>query len=49
LGGRAYRGCENFGGRVHLFGVLTFIAFLLTSFAKIWECASKVSSLNNNK
>jgi hypothetical protein len=22
LGGRVYRGCENFGGRVHLFGVL---------------------------
>ncbi len=22
LGGRVYRGCENFGGRVQLFGVL---------------------------
>ncbi len=22
LGGREYRGCENFGGRVHIFGVL---------------------------
>jgi hypothetical protein len=22
LGGRVYRGCENFGGRVPLFGVL---------------------------
>ncbi len=22
LGGRVYRGCENSGGRVHLFGIL---------------------------
>ncbi len=35
LGGRVYRGCENFGGRVHLFGVLLHFYFLLTSFAKI--------------
>jgi hypothetical protein len=41
-------GCENYGGRVHLFGVLLH---LLTSFAKIYPptpplCASMLATLD---
>ena len=35
LGGRVYRGCENFGGEGKTFWC--FIEFLLASFAKILE------------
>ena len=37
LGGRVYRGCENFWGRVHLFGVLFYCIFVTKFCKKIWR------------